>query len=143
MSKKTIRVHNTIKEVLDESLIYEMVTANLNDHFNEFNCDEYKVVIKEHPKKHSIDNEAHVHIYHKQEGWEIRMSMEGEYICYVKLGKRMETDKFSDVEKVFRKWLIRKSVYYPEITNYVHIQRMWNENNTDKQIKVKPTLKQV
>lgn len=117
-----------------------MATANLKDFFIDFNCTEYKVVIKGPPTEHLFNNQAHVHIYHQQENWETRMSMEGKYIGYVKLGRCEKTDTFSDVEKSFRKWLVRMSVSYPEITNYVHIQRMWNEINPDLEIEVKSIL---
>lgn len=139
----SIKVHENNKDGLNEALICEMATANLKDFFKDFSCGTYKVVIKGPPKEHFFDNKAHVHIYHTQDGWEIRMSMEGEYISAVKFGNRGKNDTFSDIEKVFRKWLVRKSVSYPEITNYVHIQRMWNEINPDKEIEVKPTLELV
>lgn len=125
---------------VNERVIQEMATVNLDDHFRDFNYPTYTAVVKGAPREHPINDKPHLHISNKQEGWEIRMSLDGHFISVVRPGNRSKNDRFTDIEKAYRKWLVRQNVSYPEITNYVHVQREWNQNNPDHRYPVKEEL---
>lgn len=123
-----------------ENMLLEMATVNLNDNFKDFSYPTYRAIIKGGPREHLYNGQAHIHISNVSEGWEIRMTLDGNFLSIVKAGKRNFNDKFTDIEKIFKKWLKRKSKNFPEITNYVYIQREWNTNNPEHQITIKSAL---
>lgn len=70
------------------------------------------------------------------------MSLDGHFLSIVRKGRRSEKDKFTDIEKAYRAWIVRQCVTFPEITNYVYVQRQWNANNPDHKIVVQPEFPQ-
>ena len=69
--------------------------------------------------------------------WEICMSLEGGFLKAVNTGERKSTNRFTDVEKFIKEWLPKPCSGYPKITNFVHVQIMWNDLNPDSEIKIK------
>lgn len=64
------------------------------------------------------------------------MTMRGDLLEVVNYGKRDGSDTFSDIVKKLKDWLPRKSKTYPEISNFVRIQRLWNDNNAEKGLEI-------
>ena len=68
--------------------------------------------------------------------WEICMSLEGDFLKAVNTGERKSTNRFTDVEKFVKEWLPKPCSAYPKITNFVHVQMMWNKLNPDNEIEI-------
>jgi len=86
---------------------------------------------------------AQVHIFCTSGRWDIKMGIRGEFHGFGSseaYGTRKEDDKFHDIEAAFKKWLPMKSSEFPEITNFVLIQRRWNAHNPEHRIEVEKEL---
>jgi hypothetical protein len=116
---------------LGKRILSEMSLANGNDCYRNFPYPRYKVYIYS-SNEHFIDGQAHFHVIDIQEDWEIKVSMRGDLIEVVNYGRRDSSDTFVDIERKLKMWLPRKNTKYPEISNFVRLQRLWNDNNEEK-----------
>lgn len=69
--------------------------------------------------------------------WEICISLDGKFLKAVNTGERKSTNRFADIEKFIQEWLPKPCSNDPKVTNFVHVQIMWNRYNPDKEIKIK------
>lgn len=122
-------------EEIVREMLQEMAIANAEDH----TCRDFqypKFIVEVYNKEYFINEIPHLHVISKQEGWNIRMSMRGDFLSIKVAGNRSQKDKFMDIEKRIKKWLSMNCVDLPTITNYEEVQLMWNKLNPDKKITI-------
>lgn len=124
--------------------LHKMSLVNFgDDSCPDFAYPDYEVAVKSREK---FGQKPLVRIFCVKERWKIRMSLEGEFLGFsrtvtnISNGFRDRKDKFQDIETAFKKWLPMKSKEFPEITNFVMIQRIWNAHNPKHRIEVKNEL---
>lgn len=71
--------------------------------------------------------------------WDVCISLKGEFLKAVKRGERgsIMYAGLADVEKLVKKWLQMPYYNYPKMTNFIHIQMVWNLLNPNNEIEIK------
>lgn len=126
---------NEIREKEEKEMLFEMATANNGDQ----SCKDFtfpRFIVEVRNKEYFIQGKPHLHVISRQEKWDIRMSLRGEFLSIKHHGNRCSDDKFTDIERRIQKWLPMKYVKYQKISNFVHVQSMWNDLNPDKEIEI-------
>ena len=103
----------------------EMAQVNKREQ-NIFPFNAYKVfVLSEERNKF-----AHFHIKSYQEGWEIRVLLNGKiHSVKTKSSKRTKIEDFADIQKMIYKWLLEKCASLKVITNKQNIENIWDAEN--------------
>lgn len=94
-----------------------------------FPCEKYKVQVR------SCDSTPpHFHVISKEEGYDIRLlASTGELLTIDRYGRRSPNDKFEDVVKQAKEWLVQKPAHpkaaAASATNKENIEFIWEMNH--------------
>lgn len=103
----------------------EMAQVNVKE-MRIFPFNAYRIfVLPEGPNKFK-----HFHIKSLQEGWEIRVLLNGKiHSVKTKSSKRAKIEDFADIQKMIYKWLLEKCSTLKVITNKQNIENAWVMEN--------------
>lgn len=103
----------------------EMAQVNVKE-MSIFPFNAYKMfIVPEGPNKF-----PHFHIKSYQEGWEIRVLLNGQiHSVKTKSSKRTKIEDFADIQKMIYKWLLEKCATLKVITNKQNIENAWVMEN--------------
>lgn len=73
----------------------------------------------------------HFHIKPVQDGWDIRVNMDGSIHSIKVKGKNMQNEyDFPEIEKLLKSWLPKSHTYaFGKMSHIRYIKAMWNDNN--------------
>lgn len=105
----------------------DVSSVNLNEK-RIFPEEKYKLQVR------SCDSTVpHFHVISKEEGYDIRLlASTGELLTIDRYGRRGKKDKFSDIVKQAKEWLIQKPAHpraAASNTNKEHIEFVWEQNH--------------
>ena len=106
----------------------EMAQANIKE-MRIFPFNSYRIfVLPEGPNKF-----AHFHIKSLQDGWEIRVLLNGKiHSVKTKSSKRTKIEDFADIQKKIYKWFELDSLSVKRNTNEEAIEMFWASENTGR-----------